>query len=82
MFYTYIIYSGKLDRYYIGSTDNLEKRLADHNNSRSTYTKRGKPWILKWSKAFETRTEAIEEEMRIKRKKSRKYIEYLVRSVG
>ncbi|WP_131838622.1 GIY-YIG nuclease family protein [Acetobacteroides hydrogenigenes] len=29
-FWVYILYSAKLDRYYIGSTNNLARRLAEH----------------------------------------------------
>ena len=82
MFYTYIIYSTTIDKYYIGQCEDLEKRLSDHNNSRSTYTKKGKPWALKWSKQSATRSEAIAEERRIKKKKSRKYVEWLISSAG
>ena len=57
-------------------------RLEDHNNSRSTYTKPGKPWVLKWKTAFQSRTDAIEEETRLKNKKSRKYIEWLINSAS
>ena len=59
MYYTYIIYSSVLERYYIGQCENIDIRIMDHNNSRSTYTKKGKPWVLRWSKAFPTRAEAI-----------------------
>jgi putative endonuclease len=78
MYHTYIIYSKTLDKFYIGSCENLEKRLNDHNTGRSTFTKTGKPWILIWTKAFSSRSEAQTEEYRIKAKKSRKYIEYLI----
>ncbi|MBL4587391.1 MAG: GIY-YIG nuclease family protein [Flavobacteriales bacterium] len=78
MFSSYIIYSEKVDRYYIGSTMNLNQRLDDHNSGRSPFTKGKSPWVLKWSCEFETRSEAHKEEMRLKRKKSRKYIEWFI----
>ena len=78
MYYTYIIYSPILDRYYIGQCQDIEARLSDHNNSRSTYTKPGKPWVLKWKIAFLSRRDAIAEEARLKNKKSRKYIEPVI----
>ncbi|WP_405384693.1 GIY-YIG nuclease family protein [Maribacter sp. LLG6340-A2] len=78
-FTTYIIYSQILDRYYIGSTENIEKRLERHiKGNGSTYTKKAKDWVLKWQCNFETRTEATSFELLIKKKKSRKYIEYLI----
>jgi len=81
-FYVYIIYSEARDRYYVGSCDHLTNRLADHNAGRSTYTKRGKPWVLKYSEVYKTRMEARRREAEIKRKKSRNYIKYLINTLG
>ncbi|TDS12854.1 putative endonuclease [Maribacter caenipelagi] len=78
-FTTYIIYSQTLDRYYIGCTENIEERLERHiKGNGSTYTKKVKDWVLKWQRNFETRSEAVSFELLIKKKKSRKYIEYLI----
>ncbi len=78
MFFTYIIYSPKLDRYYIGYTSDLEKRLAEHNAGISAFTSKATDWILKFSGPFNSRTDAFKFEMAIKKKKSRKYILYLI----
>ncbi|MFK7920327.1 MAG: GIY-YIG nuclease family protein [Bacteroidia bacterium] len=78
MVFVYIIYSASRDRYYTGISANLEDRLKRHNEGRSKATKSGKPWILKYYKAFETRPEAYQREQEIKRMKSRKYIEELI----
>ena len=32
MFFVYILFSNKLNRFYIGTTDNVEKRLLEHNS--------------------------------------------------
>jgi len=79
MFTTYILYSEKTDTYYIGSTGNLADRLKRHNSGRSTYTKRGIPWVVVYSKEYETKTEAYRAELYIKSQKSRKYIEDIVK---
>ena len=78
MFYVYIIYSQASDKYYVGSCENIEKRLSDHLNSRSNYTKMAKDWELKHSEEFLSRAEAVCRELQIKNKKSRKYIEFLI----
>jgi putative endonuclease len=31
MYFIYIIYSKKLERYYLGTTDDIEKRVGEHN---------------------------------------------------
>ncbi|MCB9356268.1 MAG: GIY-YIG nuclease family protein [Lewinellaceae bacterium] len=82
MYSVYILYSLTLDRYYIGNCEHLERRIQDHNTGHSGYTRRGIPWELKWSKTFVSRREAMAEENRIKRKKSRKYVEYLISTAG
>ena len=78
MFYCYIIYSEKLDKLYIGCTENIENRLAQHNAGLSDFTSKGIPWKLMYSEAFGSRTEAANRERAIKKKKSRRYIEYLI----
>ncbi len=78
MYYTYIIYSKSLNKYYVGSCQNVQERLNDHLNSRSAYTKTVKDWELKYFETFTSRSEAYRREMQIKKMKSRKYIEKLI----
>ena len=77
-YYVYIIYSQTADHFYVGQTDNLTERLAHHLEGKSPYTSIAKDWSLVYKEVFETRTEAIKRENEIKRKKSRKYIEWLI----
>ena len=80
-YFTYILYSKKIDRYYIGSTGNLEDRLSRHKQGRSKATKAGAPdWALVFSEQFPSRSEAVVRELFIKRMKSRSFIENLIRS--
>ena len=46
--YVYILISHKNEqRYYIGYTDNLKRRLEEHNKAESGYSKRYAPWFVK-----------------------------------
>jgi putative endonuclease len=78
MFYTYIIYSPTIDQFYIGHCQDLQERLYRHNNSGTLATKKANDWVVVYSKQFDSRKEANYLEMIIKRKKSRKYIEWLI----
>jgi putative endonuclease len=78
----YIIYSKAIDQYYIGQTENLADRMYRHRNSGSRSTKKAKDWELMYKEQYETRSEAVRRETFIKDKKSRKFIEELLRSVG
>ena len=80
--FAYILYSVKVDRCYVGFTDNLDWRLKRHNSGWGKYTKRGIPWSLVYSEEFFFKNEAIKREKEIKNMKSRKYIENLLEAYG
>ena len=77
--YLYILFSQVVDRYYIGSTINVSKRLRQHNNGMNKSTKFGIPWDL--VKTFEFPTEQLSKkaEYILKKKKSRKITEWVIR---
>lgn len=83
-YYVYIIYSSAVDRYYIGYTSDPDARLIEHNLGATTSTRKGKPWILVYKEIYPNKTLAIKRENFIKRMKSRKYIENLIKdkSIG
>ena len=78
MYYFYILYSADLDKYYVGSTGNLNQRLQKHNEKHRGFTGQSQDWKLVYHESFETLSEARHRELSVKRKKSRKYIEYLI----
>ena len=78
MFFLYIIYSESLNKYYTGYSKNVTVRLNQHNEGISGFTSFAKDWVLKYKEEFKTREEAKNRELEIKKKKSRKYIEYII----
>jgi len=72
MFWTYIIYSSLHDKYYIGFTHDLTGRLNAHNHPKCKgYTRKFQPWNLVFSKAFDTKREAMNYESYLKSLKSK-----------
>ncbi|MFC7336603.1 GIY-YIG nuclease family protein [Haloferula chungangensis] len=67
MFYAYIIRS-EMDysKFYYGSTDNLRRRIRDHNSGKNLTTKDSKPWKLIWYGGFANEGEAREFERYLK----------------
>jgi len=61
-FYTYILFSTKFNKHYYGHTSNLNKRLDEHNNGLSNFTKKFIPWDLVYFEKFSTRSEAMKRE--------------------
>ena len=67
------------DRFYTGWTNNLEKRILDHNSGKGAkYTRARKPVTLVYYETFERKEEAMSREYTIKhlsRKEKEKLIE-------
>lgn len=62
MNYTYILQCAD-GTYYTGWTNNLEKRVEDHNQNRGAkYTRGRTPVKLVYSETFETKSEALKRE--------------------
>ena len=78
MFYVYILYSEKCNRHYIGYSEDVLIRLERHNAGLVNATRNCRPYILKSFKAFQTEIEARREEIRLKKAKSSKYLNWLI----
>ena len=77
MFYTYVIYSAVRDKYYIGSTADLEQRLSKHNTNHKGFTGNAGDWEVVYFEEFAKKQDALLREKQIKSWKSRKKIEEL-----
>jgi putative endonuclease len=76
-FCVYIIYSPSIDKYYVGHTENLNKRIEEHRLKKNLGAN---DWLLKYSETFFTRSEAMVREVEIKKKKRRTYLEWLIKT--
>jgi putative endonuclease len=75
----YILYSSRMDKYYVGATKkSAGERLEEHNRGATTFTKSGKPWILMYSEYHDQYKEALRRERQIKSWKSRQAILNLI----
>ena len=58
----------------MGHTNNIERRIIEHNSGLSPYTKNRGPWVLVYSEAFESRGEAMKRERFLKSGKGREFL--------
>ncbi len=72
--YVYIIESEKDGTYYIGSSQDPEKRVWKHNRPHRGYTGGKQPWKLVYTEMHETKTEALRREHFLKNQKSRDFL--------
>lgn len=77
-FSVYVIKSLSTNKFYIGQTANLEKRLREHNDSEcfsTLFTKRNHgPWYLVHHEKFSTRQEAMQREKQLKSSRGRAWL--------
>jgi putative endonuclease len=77
-FYLYILFSTKLNKYYIGQTNDIKDRLRRHNAGLETYTSKGIPWEVKYYQKVDTRSESMRLEKKVKNLKSKSRIEEFI----
>jgi putative endonuclease len=75
MYYVYVLYSETVKKKYTGHTENLDRRLFEHNEGLlGGYTKNKGPWKIIHSEKYPTRSEAIFKERFLKTGKGRLFI--------
>ncbi len=58
MHFTYVLESKDKQHWYFGITNNLKRRLHEHNEGKSTHTSSFRPWTLRFCVTFENRSQA------------------------
>jgi len=58
MYYVYLIKSTKTDEIYIGSTNDLRRRMKEHNQGKSYSTKAKIPWQIVYYEAYKSEKDA------------------------
>jgi len=70
-YYVYMILTKINDRYisYVGYTNNLHKRINNHNNSKGAKFTKGKLWNLIYTEKYSSKNEAMKNEFKLKKDK-------------
>ena len=67
MYYLYILLGSKKNWHYIGSTDNVERRLLEHNKGKVKSTKAYRPLKVIYTEAYSNRMLARKRELFLKK---------------
>jgi len=74
MFCTYIIESTKNGMWYYGHSENVDRRLVDHNTGKNKSTKNKGPWKIIFKRHFDSKISAARFELELKGFKNKEYI--------
>jgi putative endonuclease len=66
MYQVYLLKSLKKDIFYIGYTNDINRRLCEHNSGLTGYTKKYIPWILVYYESFVSLNDAKKREKSLK----------------
>ncbi len=76
--YVYVLCSVNDDWYYVGCSTDPQRRFIEHNSGKSKSTRHHRPYQLAYTEQFPNLSAARKREQEIKRKKSRRYIDWLI----
>lgn len=78
MYFVYVLKSQADGRLYKGMTNNIERRIYEHNIGKHKSTRPYRPWILVYSETNENRVEARKREKYFKSGIGREFLKNLL----
>jgi len=73
----YILLSEIINKTYVGSTTDLDRRIKEHNSGKNFFTKRYIPWKVFYKEEYQDLSEARKREKYLKTCAGRKFIKKL-----
>ncbi|MBU6232216.1 GIY-YIG nuclease family protein [Patescibacteria group bacterium] len=77
--FLYILQSEKTGRYYVGSTNDLKRRLNEHNSGQTRSLSHQRPLMIVFFQEYETMLLARRAEAKLKNFKSRKILDRIIK---
>ncbi len=74
MYYVYVLRSKISGRFYTGATNDLRKRFTLHNEGKSSFTKKDKPYELVYYEACRNKQDAFAREIYLKTGMGKRFI--------
>ncbi|MDP3093349.1 MAG: GIY-YIG nuclease family protein [bacterium] len=74
MFIVYLLKSDIANKSYIGVTNDIKRRLEEHNSGKHAYTKRYMPWTIIYTEKFNNFIGARKREKYLKSASGRKFL--------
>jgi putative endonuclease len=80
--FVYLLLSEKDHKTYVGSTDNINRRVAEHNSGKNSSTRNRRPLKLLYKEEFDSLLEARNRERYLKTRKGRKELKVIFENLN
>ena len=80
MIFVYVIQSDLDGTRYVGLTNNLDRRLKEHNQGKMKYTKAFRPWVIVYHETLPDYPQARKREKYFKSGGGRRWLEHFLNS--
>ncbi|MFH1198316.1 MAG: GIY-YIG nuclease family protein [bacterium] len=77
-YFVYILRSKVFSKTYVGFTEDLQRRLYEHNSGKSTFTRKYKPWEIVFFEKYLYLDEAVKREKYYKSAAGRRKIKNII----
>ena len=81
-YFVYILQSRVDGSFYVGYSNDVDRRLAEHNAGLSSYTSRKMPWEIFHVEEYDSKSDAIRRERFLKRQRNCEFFLRLKLSAG
>ncbi len=82
MFTVYVLKSLNSGKHYVGFTENMQRRLREHNAGKSKFTSGHLPWKIIYTEEVTDRILAREREKYLKTAAGKKFLSHKINSGG
>lgn len=80
MYYVYVLISLKDKKFYVGFTNNLNRRISEHNRGDNVSTKYRLPFVLVYFEGHNNKKDALRRESYLKSAKGKTVLKYVIRN--
>lgn len=81
MFQVYVLKSKNFDKSYVGSTNNLDRRIKEHNSGKHNFTKKFMPWKIIYTEQYTSESEARRREKFLKTTPGRRFLKKIFKNL-
>ena len=81
MYHVYLLKSLVKNKTYVGFTNDINRRLCEHNAGESNYTNKYKPWKIIYKEEFNTLKEAVRKEKYYKSAAGRRKLKIIMKNM-